>query len=61
MLQIAADYNDGYLINADREQMTALRDAIDHALDHGEWQGVSLYSDGALPMRITVSDQSENT
>lgn len=59
MIQIAADKDTGYLINCDEEQMSNLRDWIDHALENGEWHGLALSASGTVPFLIKVSDEPE--
>lgn len=57
MIEMAASESTGYLINCDREQMLVIRDGIDHALEHGEWEAACFGEIGVVPMRIRVSDE----
>ena len=53
MLEITAG-PDGAVIEADHEQLTAIRDGIDHALTQGTWAAKCLGPDGVGDIHVIL-------
>jgi myo-inositol catabolism protein IolC len=56
VIQVSADKEDGYIIAGGIIELIAVRDAINHAIDHGLWVGASIGVDGVTPWRVEVRD-----